>query len=636
MKHSLHNEKYVRERKAKAKDAEKRTELEKRSKYSDAVISDEFKKLKKKFLTGAIIKSAVCGVSAGLFAAGVLLLTAKLGGIKIDLIWYIIAGVACALVCGGITFLFLKPSNKKVAKTVDGEYGLREQVQTSLAFSRASGDVVIMQRARAESEIKALPRRKIKFSAIWQYILIAVLAVALAVAGIVVPGKAVEGQQGGEPGVSPDRHHIDIVEMLIKELNDEDAVRNSSAHPEDFLGEKLTSAVRDELSAFRDVLDEALEKHEEIVPSEQVFPVIRRVNALFDGYTDYLQIAQALTKNETTINGPASGFGDLIKAGGDAYRTYVLLKSAKEGKDDQSNDNLTDYHSKMSEIALSAIERKSSDFIKKLIPEEETENTPVSPDGSGNNGETKKELSETEQDERTQKLQDDLAAINDVINLAMAEFDEGTISLCETSVTEALNEFASGLQKIIEDNSYYFTVPSDKQEAGNDPAPAAETGEADEPEHWEAIKNDTSQLFKTFFSALTEVGENKTESLAKQSYYKAFDRHIENNIRSVFGLELISPDIIETHEPEEGDDDDNTGSDNQDTSGSGDLKFPGNDEIFDPFSGEMKKYYEVLNHYNEIKEDQYPADGSDLTDLERQMLEAYFNSLFGSGSSAGN
>lgn len=330
MKHRLRTSKYDRERNRQIKSARKREELERRSKYKDAAISDGFRKVKARFIAGAAVKSIICGLSAGLFAVGLIMLIVKLTATPFEIWYYVVAGAGCAVLCGAVTFLFFKPDNRKVAKTVDEEFGLNEQVQTSVAFSRMTGSIVEMQRERADETVRALPRRKIKFSRIWQYLVIIVIAAALAVTAFLVPAKKVEGGvvDPNNPTVSVNHTHSVRIKDIINNLqisalaNENDAVYGNVP---------LAQAVLEELEALRVKLEDAETREEEIAMSE-INGTLDRISALFAEETTYLAVA------ETIAGCAAAGsyedyFSPIIKAGGDSYRTepiYAVYKAVED------------------------------------------------------------------------------------------------------------------------------------------------------------------------------------------------------------------------------------------------------------------------------------------------------------------
>ena len=122
--------------------------------------SNKFNTIKQKHVIGAVVKSAVCGLSLGLFAVGVLMLSLKLSAIMLAAWCYVLVGIGAAAV-GGVAFFLLlfNPSDKEVAKRTDNDYELNERVQTSLEYADQSGTnpnnaiIFPLQRARNGGKI---------------------------------------------------------------------------------------------------------------------------------------------------------------------------------------------------------------------------------------------------------------------------------------------------------------------------------------------------------------------------------------------------------------------------------------------------------------------------------------------------
>lgn len=152
-------------------------------------MDENFKKYKRKYRLSAIIKSVVCGLSFGLLVVGVLLLALKLNAILLNAGYYVLIGFGAAIVCGGLMFLLFNPSDKRVAKRLDNEYHLNERTQTALAYNGKEGVLVELQSEDTSEKLRSLPKLKFKFSKIWQYCLIGVLAVSMALTGALVPAQ---------------------------------------------------------------------------------------------------------------------------------------------------------------------------------------------------------------------------------------------------------------------------------------------------------------------------------------------------------------------------------------------------------------------------------------------------------------
>ena len=163
-------------------------------------MSGQFKRLKSKYIAEAAVKSAALGVSFGALAAGVLLLALKLSKTPLNPIYYALIGVGGAMLCGGIIFLLIKPSDRKIALRLDRENSLGERVQTALAFQNDGGELAKMQREDAEERLSSVAYRFPPLKKLWQYILALLLSLALLVTAIALPVKKAGNQGGGNSG----------------------------------------------------------------------------------------------------------------------------------------------------------------------------------------------------------------------------------------------------------------------------------------------------------------------------------------------------------------------------------------------------------------------------------------------------
>lgn len=152
-------------------------------------MTETFKKLKKKHLLIAIMKSIIVGVFSALFAVGTVMLGIKLGAVWIPSYSYVIIALGVFAIAGGITILLIYPTNKSLSKLLDSEYGLDEKVQTMVEFSEQTGDMLKIQREDTEQRLKNLPKKRISFAKIWQYVLIALLGISMILAGAIVPSR---------------------------------------------------------------------------------------------------------------------------------------------------------------------------------------------------------------------------------------------------------------------------------------------------------------------------------------------------------------------------------------------------------------------------------------------------------------
>ncbi len=152
-------------------------------------MSNGLKKFKRKFQISALWKGALFGLAVGVALASVLVFVQKRAGNTPNPLWYILVGVVGATLAGGGLYLLLKPTDKKVAKRLDEGLGLRERVQTMVAFAGEKGDIVELQRQDTEEMLSQIPAKKIKTGKWWKHIFAPLLAAALCVTAILIPLK---------------------------------------------------------------------------------------------------------------------------------------------------------------------------------------------------------------------------------------------------------------------------------------------------------------------------------------------------------------------------------------------------------------------------------------------------------------
>lgn len=155
---------------------------------------DNFKRLKRKYIIEAIVKSAVIGLGVALLAVGASLLSVKLSANKIAWFFYLLIGVVSFGVAFAVTYLIIRPFDKRVAKRLDNDYDLHEKVQTMIEFDGEDSEMLVLQRKDTEKHLEDLPKKKFtsnSLKSIWQYIVVAVLGVSIFIAGAVVPSKYV-------------------------------------------------------------------------------------------------------------------------------------------------------------------------------------------------------------------------------------------------------------------------------------------------------------------------------------------------------------------------------------------------------------------------------------------------------------
>lgn len=206
-------------------------------------MTETFKKLKKKYLLLTIIKSVIAGVFSALFCVGAVMLGIKLGAVWMASYYYVIIALGGFAIAFGITFLLTRHTNKSLSRLLDYEYGLNEKVQTMVEFSEQEGDMLKIQREDAESKLKNLPKKKISFAKIWQYIVVAVVGLSIFLTGILVPSKFVAPIVPDDFTLSD--WDLKVLEQLISEVKSSDLkddVMIPSVTALELLKDQLTNA----------------------------------------------------------------------------------------------------------------------------------------------------------------------------------------------------------------------------------------------------------------------------------------------------------------------------------------------------------------------------------------------------------
>ena len=156
-------------------------------------MNDDFKKFRSKIIAHAVIESVIAGLSAGLIVVAALLLPLTLTGITVNAGIYVGAGLGMFVIVGGLTFVLIRPTEKRIARRVDTELAMHEKVQTLVAFSSSNEPMAVIQRDDANSRLAAAGTKKIKFKRAWQCSVASVVAVGLFAGAVTVAAL------GGKP-----------------------------------------------------------------------------------------------------------------------------------------------------------------------------------------------------------------------------------------------------------------------------------------------------------------------------------------------------------------------------------------------------------------------------------------------------
>lgn len=294
-------------------------------------MTENFKSIKNKYMRIAIVASVAAGVSCGVIVAFALLLIFKLCGVNFHWALYLPIGIAAAGLSGFLFFLLFRPTDKKLAKKLDKDFGLNEKVQTMVEYANGAkatpasdegvyADMLVMQREQTDAALGEVAKKKMDFSYLWKFVFIPVLAVALLFAGVFVPAKKTSSGVYDPP--------YDITEgqetALLELIND---VNSSS------LTDTLKVSVVEVLNSL---LEGVRSAQQQSVMRRAVISAVSIIDNIFASVNSCVKINNALKADPTVsplVNAMVDGITFYQKRGS-TISSFDLL-TAREGEADK-------------------------------------------------------------------------------------------------------------------------------------------------------------------------------------------------------------------------------------------------------------------------------------------------------------
>ena len=143
-------------------------------------------------LLASVWRSVLPGASLALAVFAVLLLLYKRMILPITPAVSTCIALGAGVLLAAVLFALLFPYKKRLARKLDRELGLREGVQTMLAFANRQDGMMQLQREQTDAKLRATPVKKLKIKHVWTCVLCLVLAIGLAVTAFAVPAKLPE------------------------------------------------------------------------------------------------------------------------------------------------------------------------------------------------------------------------------------------------------------------------------------------------------------------------------------------------------------------------------------------------------------------------------------------------------------
>lgn len=532
-------------------------------------MNESFRKFKNKFTVYAVIKALVSGISLALLAVGAVLLGLKLSGVGIAAWCYVIIGVGVALTGGVATFFIVRPTDVKLAKRLDAEYGLNEKVQTMVQFSGCEGDMLELQRQDTSARLAAVPKMRIRFTRIWQYAAVAVLAVTVIFTGLFIDPFKAEAKTPDPPvpppaTIQPEEgawEYTAVMQAAMAEIMQN--VQDSA----------LQSAEKDAVYSELYGLDRSLrtvKKTDDMKTA--VIATVTQIDGRIKTFNSYDDIYTALSGALSTEG--AEPEDEIISAavlvGATAFLPYLNSITS------ELYDYIEGRYYTLGEDITGALDKLN-------VSEKVSANWTVTKEGKACSAEF-----------NGVSLQD----YHSKLMLALVGVKDAGVSE-EDALYGAVKTFADKLAAII------TKLPQNY-----------DTG---------TISNDISKAHEDYIQALII-------NLKPQSFNCIMNIFVRARVANILGVsasqlpELDLGGEIGIGGGNGGDGEDNKGDGNNGGGwGTGDEKFGSNDLIYNPLTGEYVPYGELLKEYEAKMAEQ--ADG--LPQDIRSFMEEYFKLLYG-------
>lgn len=152
-------------------------------------MSENFRKIKKKYMTVAIVAACILGVCLGVALSCALAVVFKTCGVNVH--WAIYIPVALVLSAGSacLFFFILKPNDKRIAKKLDKDFALNQKVQTMVEFAHIESEMHELQREQTDEALGEVAKKRVDLKWLLKFAFVPVIAAAMLFAGIFVPAK---------------------------------------------------------------------------------------------------------------------------------------------------------------------------------------------------------------------------------------------------------------------------------------------------------------------------------------------------------------------------------------------------------------------------------------------------------------
>ena len=124
-------------------------------------MDENFNKFKKKIMIEHLIKSIIYSVSLGLGITSILFVIFKRIPLILNFFVYLIIGLVISLIAFYLLYNAYKPKDEEIAKRLDKQFSLHENVETMVKFKNEDNAVVNVQRKMTSSKLERIPSKSL-------------------------------------------------------------------------------------------------------------------------------------------------------------------------------------------------------------------------------------------------------------------------------------------------------------------------------------------------------------------------------------------------------------------------------------------------------------------------------------------
>ncbi len=235
-------------------------------------MSTEFLRLRRKNTLWRTLRALLTGIAVALLLAGGLMALFKLTSTDGRMMLCLAVGGGAGLLAAVIRWILLRRSDIRAAEQIDAEHGLRERVQTMIAFQKEESTMLQLQREDTEERLRSVKRYGVRTGSVIVHVGVVVLAAAVLVGGMILPAKAeVEPPVYVEPDYNASEWQKASLEALILHVQE-----SNMAQP-------AKDQTIGELEALRDALDTSISvsafKAQVITAISNVYTYTDRINS---------------------------------------------------------------------------------------------------------------------------------------------------------------------------------------------------------------------------------------------------------------------------------------------------------------------------------------------------------------------